>query len=736
MANQLGIFFVAFLFISLLAYCFIDDASFARVRRAVTIETDCDDLPTLESERVIHQMYETEPNEMPTYYRQTWLHLHQTWTYILWNEESNLLLIRCRLPEFRTKYEELPTLLQREFIKFAYLYVYGGLYVNLEYVALQSHEKLFRSAMENDHSLMLTNYFTPGIAWALAPRRSHILWLTAMKAYDETKTAEILMKYYIHGTFKDVGKLEAGVYKDILVVDHSILSPQITPDDLACLGVDKQSIEWWFSEFFNSPCYFFLRQRGIFAFLPTEISQEGDSDSSENEVEISREVSTEQKVDPKTREVTLHGGYKLLITQKPSHDPTKSSSEARPTLAPSSMAERLEKLRDIVKERISAATETDSATQPASVTEMPLQDPPTSLTEAEVNVGLSRIPSVAPTTMKERLERLRELVKQKIQASPTDSPKASALGIDTVKYESFEQNTDSECASLPKIPAVGFRSKIIHQTCFTTNSTKWPSQWPYFYEQWDSLHPGWEHILWTDEMNEKLIKCYFPEYLPKFERIAVKVKQADFIRHAYMLVYGGVYADMDYLPLQNHDWFYEKMDSERVGALLSNEKSHGVALEWSMSRSGHPMWRRCMDMCDPRAGRDPVETTGPEFVKRCFLDYTGVRSTSEKPKAGRYHDVYLLEADYVSAIHWWTPKGNPCWGVKFQPLDYWHTNFTSSPCRQWLREHNSFAWTIYSTSWNPTPPPKFLEKTRRRLLEDFWDWIGDLIGDNPHRSPF
>ena len=103
MANQLGIFFVAFLFISLLAYCFIDDASFARVRRAVTIETDCDDLPTLESERVIHQMYETEPNEMPTYYRQTWLHLHQTWTYILWNEESNLLLIRCRLPEFRSK---------------------------------------------------------------------------------------------------------------------------------------------------------------------------------------------------------------------------------------------------------------------------------------------------------------------------------------------------------------------------------------------------------------------------------------------------------------------------------------------------------------------------------------------------------------------------------------------------------------------------------------------------------
>ena len=71
-----------------------------------------------------------------------------------------------------------------------------------------------------------------------------------------------------------------------------------------------------------------------------------------------------EKADPKTREVTLHGGYKLLITQKPSHDPTKSSSEAeveteslrRPSLAPTSMMERLERLRDIVKQKITAST--------------------------------------------------------------------------------------------------------------------------------------------------------------------------------------------------------------------------------------------------------------------------------------------------------------------------------------------------------------------------------------------
>lgn len=58
---------------------------------------------------------------------------------------------------------------------------------------------------------------------------------------------------------------------------------------------------------------------------------------------------------------------------------------------------------------------------------------------------------------------------------------------------------------------------------------------------------GWEINLFDDFDNEDIVKRYFPEYLAKYNSIKKGVAKADIARCMYMYVYGGVYADTDYL---------------------------------------------------------------------------------------------------------------------------------------------------------------------------------------------
>ena len=92
-----------FAILSCLAYVFIDESSFRKINSFVVVANDCDELPSVDSTRIIHQAYGMEPYKFLAFNRNSWISLHPKWRYILWNDKSNSLLIRCRLPEFTTK---------------------------------------------------------------------------------------------------------------------------------------------------------------------------------------------------------------------------------------------------------------------------------------------------------------------------------------------------------------------------------------------------------------------------------------------------------------------------------------------------------------------------------------------------------------------------------------------------------------------------------------------------------
>ena len=70
------------------------------------------------------------------------------------------------------------------------------------------------------------------------------------------------------------------------------------------------------------------------------------------------------------------------------------------------------------------------------------------------------------------------------------------------------------------------------------------------FDNWSKLHPGFTHVLWTDEDNELLVSTWFPQYLPAYKWLPLIIQKTDFVRLMYLYRYGGIYADMDYVVYQ------------------------------------------------------------------------------------------------------------------------------------------------------------------------------------------
>jgi mannosyltransferase OCH1-like enzyme len=90
--------------------------------------------------------------------------------------------------------------------------------------------------------------------------------------------------------------------------------------------------------------------------------------------------------------------------------------------------------------------------------------------------------------------------------------------------------------------------KIIHQTWKSEDLLE--SQIPYT-ESWKKFHPEFLHVLWTDEDNNKLVTERYPQYLEVYNSFPLVIEQIDFVRLLYLLEFGGIYADTDYVAYDN-----------------------------------------------------------------------------------------------------------------------------------------------------------------------------------------
>lgn len=129
--------------------------------------------------------------------------------------------------------------------------------------------------------------------------------------------------------------------------------------------------------------------------------------------------------------------------------------------------------------------------------------------------------------------------------------------------------------------------KIIHQT-WKTHSI--PQKFLRWQSTWKKYHPHWEHKLWSDEDNMKLVNSSFPWFYDTYMKLAKPIMKSDAVRYCYMYKYGGFYADLDVECLASH------LPLAQCGSVLlpllgdDYKSPHNIPNAWLASVPNHPFW--------------------------------------------------------------------------------------------------------------------------------------------------
>lgn len=167
--------------------------------------------------------------------------------------------------------------------------------------------------------------------------------------------------------------------------------------------------------------------------------------------------------------------------------------------------------------------------------------------------------------------------------------------------------------------------RIIHQTWKTAEV---PDKWKKSPEEWQRLHPDWEYRLWTDADNRAYIAEKYPEFLATFDAMPYPIMRADAIRYFIMKDFGGIYADLDIVPIVNIESYF-KDDAEVYLVNTPNMMSFFTNC-FMASKPGAAFW----DVCIEEMTKPPpswamtkhfhvLAVTGPIMVTRAVQRYNG-----------------------------------------------------------------------------------------------------------------
>src|SRR5690348_3560241 len=106
----------------------------------------------------------------------------------------------------------------------------------------------------------------------------------------------------------------------------------------------------------------------------------------------------------------------------------------------------------------------------------------------------------------------------------------------------FTWETEEDVAKMVEMN--GDIPKIIHQTW---KNTIVPDKWLPHFHSWNEFckRYGYQHRLWTDADNLKLIQDDFAWFLPFYNAFKYPIQRVDAVRPFILFKYGGVYSDLD-----------------------------------------------------------------------------------------------------------------------------------------------------------------------------------------------
>lgn len=201
--------------------------------------------------------------------------------------------------------------------------------------------------------------------------------------------------------------------------------------------------------------------------------------------------------------------------------------------------------------------------------------------------------------------------------------------------------------------------------------------------RWKDFCPDWEIYYYSNEKVYEFFNEYFPKYSEEIAKIKHGVVLADLFRYAVLYIHGGMYSDIDTIPLKRipKKWLdmesvlgYEYQPSKYLCMTIPSY-SKDTLCQWSfLSRKGHPLFKEVLENCIAKLkeknfkfalAKEILETTGPilftEVSEKYLLDPKVLVLDMDV-----FAPIYLKEADFTNAAIFHQFHGTSGWKLELQ----------------------------------------------------------------------
>jgi mannosyltransferase OCH1-like enzyme len=132
--------------------------------------------------------------------------------------------------------------------------------------------------------------------------------------------------------------------------------------------------------------------------------------------------------------------------------------------------------------------------------------------------------------------------------------------------------------------------KIIHLSYISEKEIL--TEWKEVIPAWKKTNPNWTIKFWSDKDNEELVKNEFNWFYKTYKKLKYNIQRADAVRCCYLFKYGGLYIDMDYLPVNKIDklFYSEKNKNDNQIYLTLNTNGLIYFNSFMASKPGCKIW--------------------------------------------------------------------------------------------------------------------------------------------------
>jgi mannosyltransferase OCH1-like enzyme len=159
---------------------------------------------------------------------------------------------------------------------------------------------------------------------------------------------------------------------------------------------------------------------------------------------------------------------------------------------------------------------------------------------------------------------------------------------------------------------------------------KMPNIFNEYRKEWLDMFPDYNHMFHKDDDLRDLIKNYYFDYLEIYDSFQYDIERIDFFRCAMLHHYGGIYIDLDVLPLKSLDSFLSENKvilgfepDEHLTHWKINRGNKIIGNALMISPKGNVFWLNLMDYIKKNYvwGKGPVYNTGPICISKFYKEH-------------------------------------------------------------------------------------------------------------------